>query len=400
MNTEKRYDIVIIGGGISGLSLAYFLAEMDREVLILEASERVGGAIKKLSHEDYAIDLGAHTAYNSYATLLELAEDTTAHTKLQGRAKQKYFFTTPSGLKKLISPLSFPQLFWNLARSFRTPKENKTVQEYYSKIIGKDNYNNFAQHFFKAVLCQQAEDYPAPFFLKRRPSKNKTFPKSFTFEKGMQTVVDTLKNHAKITIQNNVEIQTIKKEQGNFHIETPMGNLTVSDIAFAAYTSEVSKLTKDIAPELSKQLATIPYKAVSSFGVILDKKTTKIRECAGLLTSTNDFTSIVSRDIAPNEKYRGFTIHSQGKIDEAVLEKRICKALNISPEQILKKGYKNSYLPKLHKGHQDFLDTITTLIEATPNLYVTGNYFRGLSLEDCLFRSKSEALHYISNQRN
>ncbi len=397
MNTEKTYDIVIVGGGISGLSLGFFLAEMDRKVLILEAKDRVGGAVERLTYEDYHIDLGAHTAYNTYATLLELAEETSAGKHLQARAKQKYFFITRKGLKKLTTPLRFVELFWNLTKILSVKKEGKSVKEYYSKILGKRNYEHFAQHFFKAVLCQQAEDYPAEFFLKRRATKNKNYPRSFTFSGGMQTVTDALQQHPKIDIVRNVTVQNIARKQEQFYISTSIGDFNVPDVAFTAYANEVAKLTQNIAPKLSELLATISYKTVSSLGIIVAKETTNVREVAGVLTATNDFTSVVSRDIAPNDKYRGFTIHAQGEVDEQTLQNRICKTLDILPKNILAKGYKNSVLPNLQKGHQDFLENLTEILEIYPNIYLSGNYFQGLSLEDCLSRSKKEAVRCVSN---
>ncbi len=394
---ETTYDIIIVGGGISGLSLAYFLAQMDRKVLILEKSERVGGAIESFSYDNFHIDLGAHTAYNSYTTLLELAGGNTSKQYLQARKKQKYFFAAEKGFQKLTKPLCFTTILLNIPYFFLEKKEGKSVREYFSKVLGKKNYNNFARHFFKAVLSQESENYPAAFFLKRRNKRNKDFPKSFTFNKGMQNFSDTLTLHKNITILKKKHIQNIEKQGDNFLITTPTESWKTADIAFASYASEVSKLTKDIAPLLSQQLQRVKYQNVSSLGIIVAKNTIKnIKEFAGLLTSSDNYTSIVSRDIAPHEKYRGFTIHAQGKIPPSELKKLLCETLKIKPETIISQQYKNSYLPKLEKGHEDLLEDLEATIEKTRNIYVTGNYFQGLSLEDCLLRSKQEALRYIS----
>ncbi len=395
MNTN--YDIVIIGGGISGLSFANFLAQMDRKVLILEKSERTGGAIESLCYEDFHIDIGTHTAYNSYTTLLELTENCSIQKDLQARKKQHYFFATNKGFQKIFKLLNFTSLFTHIPHSFSTSKEYKNVKEYFSKILGNKNYNNFAQHFFKAVLCQNADNYPANFFLKRRKKRNSNFPKSFTFQKGMQCFSDALLNHKNITIRTEVKVQNIEKQEDIFLIETTKGNYQVKDIAFATYANAVSKLTKNIAPNLSCELSKITYQTVSSLGIILKKDSvTHLKEFAGLLTTSDDYTSIVSRDIAPHSKYRGFTIHAQGQVSEEKLQEILCKTLAISSENILAKHYKNSQLPKLQKGHEDLLDNLESLIGETLNIYVTGNYFQGLSLEDCLLRSKKEALRYIS----
>lgn len=394
--TTKKYDIVIIGGGISGLSLAYFLAQMDREVLVLEKAQRTGGVIESLSYEDFNVDLGAHTGYNSYTTLLEIIEDNPVKQLLQPRTKQKYFFATDNGFQKLTQPIHFGQLFWNIPKILKIKQENKSVKEYYSNVLGKRNYENFARHFFKAVLSQDAADYPAAFFLKRRKGRNKNFPKSFTFANGMQSLTDSIQKHHKIKIINNISIKSISKDT-NFSLLTSEGAVQCAALGFATYANEVSELLTNLAPNLAEQFKHIAYKTVSSLGIIINKDIVKkTPPFAGLLTSSNDYTSIVSRDIAPHKKYRGFTIHLQGKVAESKLQKHLCNVLHINPESILSQKYKNNYLPELRKGHEDFLENLEMQIEDTENLYFTGNYFQGLSLEDCVQRSRKEALRYIS----
>lgn len=395
MNT-KKYDITIIGGGISGLSLAFLLAKMDRNVLVLDKAERAGGAIESLSYDDFSIDMGAHTAYNSYSTFLQLTEQTTVKQNLIKRDKQKYYFASPQGFERLTKPLHLTELALNLPKILSTKKENKSVQEYYANILGGKNYCDFARHFFKAVLCQNADNYPAAFFLKRRDSRNKAYPRSFTFTKGMQAFTDVLQAHPKITVQSNVKVKNIRKSN-SFEVATTQATFHSEAVAFACYAEDAAQFTTKLAPSLSSLLAKISYQTVSSLGIIIDKKhAPQLAPFAGLLTTTNAYTSIVSRDIAPHKKYRGFSIHAQGKITAVDLRNMLCKTLNITADCILKEMYKNNYLPQLQKGHEDFLEALVASTQETPGIYVTGNYFHGLSLEDCLQRSKQEALRYIS----
>ncbi len=52
------HEVVIVGGGISGLTAAWELR--DRDVLLLEADNRVGGKIKSEQRGDYWLNMGAH----------------------------------------------------------------------------------------------------------------------------------------------------------------------------------------------------------------------------------------------------------------------------------------------------------------------------------------------------
>jgi oxygen-dependent protoporphyrinogen oxidase len=51
-------DAVIVGGGIAGLASAWDLR--NRDILVLEASDRLGGRIRSETREAYWLNLGAH----------------------------------------------------------------------------------------------------------------------------------------------------------------------------------------------------------------------------------------------------------------------------------------------------------------------------------------------------
>ena len=56
--TEGRYEAVIVGAGIAGLTAAWTLR--DRRILVLEATDRVGGRLRSEPRGTYWLNLGAH----------------------------------------------------------------------------------------------------------------------------------------------------------------------------------------------------------------------------------------------------------------------------------------------------------------------------------------------------
>ncbi len=67
-------DVIIIGAGIAGLTAAVYLHKQGKEVLIIEASDRVGGRIKTDNYQGFLLDRGFQvllTAYPETKALLD-----------------------------------------------------------------------------------------------------------------------------------------------------------------------------------------------------------------------------------------------------------------------------------------------------------------------------------------
>lgn len=112
--SQKQYDIVIVGGGISGLSLLHFIRKRAPHLttLLIEKEERVGGWVKSVrSPSGQLYELGPRTLLASpkmdaLRTLLEGKQ------LLQAKCKERYMLLNgklqkfPSSLSELVfSPL-------------------------------------------------------------------------------------------------------------------------------------------------------------------------------------------------------------------------------------------------------------------------------------------------------
>ena len=100
----KLYDITLVGGGISGLSLAHYCARADRSVALLEKDTQPGGTLCSNAPDgsDFFFELGAHTCYNSYGRFIELLEDYELMSSMQPRVKAPFKMLVDDKLVSIV----------------------------------------------------------------------------------------------------------------------------------------------------------------------------------------------------------------------------------------------------------------------------------------------------------
>src|SRR5215211_5820568 len=65
MNTAAATDVVIVGGGLAGLSAATWLARAGRSVTLFERAEHLGGRAITRERAGHLFNLGPHAIYRA-----------------------------------------------------------------------------------------------------------------------------------------------------------------------------------------------------------------------------------------------------------------------------------------------------------------------------------------------
>ncbi len=390
----KTYDIIIIGAGISGLSLAHYCVGEGFKPLVLEKDKRAGGTFHTHRFDgeasDFWIELGAHTCYNSYRNLIGILEDRRMLDRLRKREKVPFKMLINKQIKSIPSQINFLELLFSAPRIFSLKKRGQSIESYYSKIVGKRNFRTVFEPFFNAVPSQKANDFPAEILFKKRP-RRKDIMKSFTFDGGIQSVADSIVSEQGVEILAGKEVDAVEPGKDGFSVKTTDGAVYESAfLASAIPPTAAAQLLRKAFPDISGLLSEIQVAAIESVGVAVKKDAVSLEPVAGIIPANNSFYSVVSRDTVRHDRFRGFTFHFKpGIMDGEAKLKRIGDLLGVHRDQLNFTVGKDNLLPSIKVGHHRLVNKIDGLLGGG-RLLLTGNYFGGIAIEDCVSRSLDE----------
>lgn len=168
MNGKK--EIIIIGAGLTGLTLGFYLKKAGKTILIIEKENRTGGVINTSKEEGFILERGPNTGVLATPEIVELFDDLKgrceaeiADTAAGKRYIMKYgkWQALPSGpLSAISTPLfTLTDKFRILGEPFRKPGTNpdETVADMVRRRMGKSFLDYAVNPFISGVYAGDPE---------------------------------------------------------------------------------------------------------------------------------------------------------------------------------------------------------------------------------------------------
>ncbi len=387
----EPYDCIVIGGGASGLVSASRLAGAGRRVLLLEACERLGGCIHSWRPQaDFWLELGAHTAYNSYAPLLEALAARGRLGDLLAREKLGYrFLEGDGGTSSPLQRLGFLEAALSLPFGVGKAKSGRDVAAWFGGLLGKGNYRRLLGPAFAAVLSQPADGFPAEWLFRRKP-RMQAVPRKYTFPGGLQGLLEALAEDAPFATRTGAPVSAIARDGRGYRVEVGGEALACRQLLLAVPVDTAAALLQAAHPELAGDLAGYPMSSSEALGVVLPAEKTRLPAVAGLIGDDDDFYSVVTRDPVPHARLRGFTFHFRpGRLDREAKIARAAEVLGASPADFAHVRETLNRLPAPGVEHPRRMRELDARL-AGEALALVGNYLNGLSIGDCAERAVRE----------
>lgn len=437
-----KYDAIIIGAGLTGLSTAFFLKRKGMNILVLEKNNRVGGAICSHSENGFVYEEGPNTGSISNPEIVELfelldIEPEIAKSSAEKRLilKNKKWHPLPSGaisffrtpLFSFTDKLKIP--FEPLRKKGNNPDESVAalagrrigqsfvdyaVNPFISGIYAGDPEKLITRYALPKLynLEQQYGSFIGGAFKKSREPKTerdkKASKKVFSGKGGFGTLINRLEeeigkenivcNALDITVKKNTEGYEVNYtlDSKPFSISSNRVISTVGAHALPAMLPFIDKTDMSLISELRYakiiQIAVgVKRNAISddyiSFGGLIPQK--ENRRILGALLPSFCFDDRAPEGYATLAIYMGGMRHPE-YIDfpDAELEKIVKEELEelfAIPESSIQfmKMYRHPYaIPQYEKSSGKRFETVQKIEQENKGLIVAGNLRNGIGIAD------------------
>ena len=438
---------IIVGAGISGLATAHALLarKPDLELTVIESADRAGGKIcSEKTPEGYLCEWGVNAFLDSKPKTLALAASLGLSPVRSFDASRHRFVYSDGALRKLPgSPpaflasdlISWPGklriLLETLVPRAREPEE--TLKTFATRRLGREAFEKLIDPMASGVFAgdpgtmsvnscfpriKEIESEYRSLILglirlqwKAKKSGDKNKPqagpagKLTSFQNGMSELSNALAAMLGHRLLVSTPVEALTREGKHYTLHLADGRKHQAErIILAAPAYAQAKILKTLAPEISQLLSEIYYPPLAVCSLGFARETIKHdlngfgflvpsregRKILGTLWDVSIFPNrapqghVLLRTMVGGARAADYAVADPQQLADMVLSE-LSKIIELPGDPVFVKSVRHDRsIPQYHLGHGKRLQSIDTLLQAHPNLILTGNAYRGVALNDCV----------------
>jgi oxygen-dependent protoporphyrinogen oxidase len=446
-------NVIIIGGGISGLATAYYLKKLGIRSTLVEKSGRLGGLIRTDVVEGCELEAGPDSFLASKTAGLQLAQELGIADEIIG-TNEKYRRTyivkrgrlvpIPKGMVMMVpgnlkAALSSTLFGLNTKREFLSelfakPRERQgdvSVREFVQDHFGKGVLTYVTEPLLSGVYGGDAAILSArsvlPKFLsyerkfgslirgvrsERKPSSHTAKSLFLSFRGGMRTLVQALSRELDHWVRIiSSEATGLSRQHDTWTVNTGGESVQGQHLVLACPAHVSARLLHAFDLSLSSQLAAIPYSSAALVSLLFDRSTihhpldgfgflVPRRERKTIAATTWINTKFPSR-IAPDlVGIRTFVVDPEATRERGSSSAEFVAKCLLDLENLM--GIKQSpiyssvtswpqSMPQYIVGHEERIRAIEVVLKGHGGLHLASNYLNGIGIPDCIGRARSTA---------
>jgi oxygen-dependent protoporphyrinogen oxidase len=439
--------ITIVGGGISGLALAYLLKEKGfSELLVLEAEERPGGKVKTEKADGFQCEWGVNGFLDNAPKTLELAQKLSlTPLRSSDAARKRYIYIdgklrlVPENPKAFLTSdiLSLPgKLRIGMEPFIKPNPEDETVADFARRRLGREALERLIDPMASGVFAGDPEkmsvaaSFPKIKNLERKYGSlikgmikmGKEAKKAgkgpvgagpggtlTSFASGMEEIIVSLRQALGDKIKIKSRAESVEKLEKGFRIHLRGGSWIETETAVLACPAyESASILMDLDKGIAASLNEIEYPALSviSLGYTRKAKVSIPTDYFGFLVPARErrkilgtlFDSSIFPVRAPSDSLLlrimagGARASALAMKDDEVLIKIVLEELEeitgLREEPDFARVFRHERaIPQYKLGHTEKVQALEEGIKKYPGLHLHGNSFKGISLNDCVANS-------------
>ena len=423
--------IVIVGAGVSGLSLAFKLREKGCEVTLYEKESEAGGNIRTRSESGYLFELGPQTILADEKLLAFFRELGLKPLRAEPSSKNRFIYRDGRLIPLPLNPVAFltsPLLSLRAKlRVLREPwippstAEEESVADFVRRRLGAEFLDYIVAPFVSGVYAGDPEQLSVRYATRKVYALEREFGSLIrgalkkralgpggvliSFEGGLRELVERLSQE--LDVRRSCAVLSVRRKGEGFLLETCRGEDETQTLVLSCPAYATGQLLAEISGGASRTFEEIDY--VPLVVVNVGVRSGRVPEGFGLLVPRREGKRILgvifSSKLFPGRAPEGrdlLTVYLGGATDREVIDlseeeitgtvvRELKDILSIEDPEFVHVQKWRRAIPQYGIGYGRYLSLASELEKSHRGLYLTGNYLSGVSVADCL-RNSGEVL--------